>query len=71
LAERLRAAVATRPAHFGTQMIGLTTSIGVALTTDANFEVLVDTADAALYCAKRLGRNRVEWAGDESDAIPA
>lgn len=71
LAERMRAAVAAQPARFGTHAIGLTTSIGIAMDAKADFEALVDAADAALYCAKRLGRNRIAWADDKRDAIPA
>jgi diguanylate cyclase (GGDEF)-like protein len=63
LAERLRTAVAavrTADGH------GITASIGVALTRPADAEDpadglwrLIDRADAAMYEAKRQGRNRV------------
>jgi two-component system, cell cycle response regulator len=64
-AERLRSAVAeidfTALDH---QRIPLTVSIGVACTPNASGspEVLLQAADAALYDAKRNGRNRVEMA---------
>jgi diguanylate cyclase (GGDEF)-like protein len=65
LAECMRAAVAAQPAAYGSHAIGVTTSVGVAMAPHASFEALVDAADTALYRAKRLGRNRVEWDHDE------
>jgi diguanylate cyclase (GGDEF)-like protein len=61
LAERMRAAVAAKPAMFDGRPINITTSVGGAAATDANFERLVSAADAALYRAKHLGRNQVAW----------
>jgi GGDEF domain-containing protein len=65
LAERLRHAVST---SWPTQEV--TASIGVALAgTDAVDDVtdslwkLIDRADAAMYEAKRAGRDRVTLAG--------
>ncbi len=45
----------------------VTISVGIAsVTPDMNQSgALVSAADAALYRAKQLGRNRVEWAGSE------
>jgi diguanylate cyclase (GGDEF)-like protein len=61
LAERMRAAVAAEPAAFDGRTINITTSVGGATATDANFEHLISAADVALYRAKHLGRNQVAW----------
>ena len=61
LAERMRAAVATRPTVFDGRTINITTSVGGAAAADANFEHLVSAADVALYQAKNHGRNQVAW----------
>ena len=62
-AERLRAALAALEVlHDGTT-ISLTASFGVAelCATDDRPDAAVRRADAAMYAAKRLGRNRVEY----------
>jgi len=42
----------------------ITISCGVApLGLDTSLDSLIEKADAALYCAKDAGRNRVEVAG--------
>jgi len=59
LAERLRSAA-------GELSPGITISVGVATLdprVDREPNDLVQRADAALYRAKRMGRNRVERAG--------
>jgi diguanylate cyclase (GGDEF)-like protein len=61
LAERMRAAVAAKPAVCDGRSINITTSVGGAAATGANFEQLVSAADVALYQAKHLGRNQVAW----------
>jgi len=68
LAERLRVQVAATPfsivrADGGTQPLNLTVSLGLAWTPThaTNAEGLLAAADAALYEAKRRGRNRLEW----------
>ena len=66
LAERWRSAVEeSRFADPAGQVLGVTLSVGVASLDDdmASPEALVGAADAALYRAKSLGRNRVELAG--------
>ncbi|UTH72817.1 diguanylate cyclase [Chromobacterium sp. IIBBL 290-4] len=66
LAERLRAAIEASPLQLpGGQSLSVTASFGAASLSDANhsLELLLVAADHALYSAKRLGRNRVEWSG--------
>jgi two-component system, cell cycle response regulator len=60
IAERIRLAVAARAAEFGEAAISVTVSIGLAQTspTIATMDALIAAADAALYEAKRSGRNR-------------
>ncbi len=60
IAERIRTAV-TRlriPLLNGDGLIQLTASLGVAVTTEGNKNELIAEADAALYQAKRDGKNR-------------
>ncbi|QGZ60374.1 sensor domain-containing diguanylate cyclase [Paraburkholderia acidisoli] len=63
LAETVRAAVEALGVPHGDSPSGvLTVSVGVACTAQgafADWRALVDAADAALYAAKRAGRNRV------------
>lgn len=59
-AERVRAAIAAQSYDVGGgQLLTATASLGVAVTTDADVAALLHAADAALYEAKRSGRNRV------------
>ena len=62
IAERLRSLVAAEPVHTAQGAINVTISAGVAEITDEMRDVatLIDRADAAMYFAKRTGRNRVE-----------
>jgi diguanylate cyclase len=75
LAEQIRTAVAAgriRRADSKEQPGSVTLSIGVAIGTgDDTLESMLARADAALYAAKRAGRNRVSVDGDESPAAAA
>ncbi|HEY0636359.1 MAG TPA: GGDEF domain-containing protein [Pseudonocardiaceae bacterium] len=61
VAERIRSAAAGLDWSLPGSLPGPTVSIGVS-TGPADLDVLFTQADAALYRAKRLGRNRVEVA---------
>jgi diguanylate cyclase (GGDEF)-like protein len=60
LAERLRAAVEQHRFEHGGQVIPVTVSVGVAVERKVDdAQAFVAAADAAMYEAKRAGRNRV------------
>jgi diguanylate cyclase (GGDEF)-like protein len=64
MAERLRRQIARTPFLYAGQALAISLSIGVAIATgrpatDDAAEKLVEQADAALYRAKRAGKNRV------------
>ncbi|MQT14537.1 GGDEF domain-containing protein [Segnochrobactrum spirostomi] len=61
VAERLRGAIEAVKVPLGDSEIGVTVSLGVAISRTGNhsWTDLIDAADAALYEAKRAGRNRV------------
>ena len=60
LAKRLVAAVAERPFEFGGHRIPVTISVGAAVDRGkSEVQTLIAAADAAMYEAKRAGRNRV------------
>ncbi len=62
-AERLRAALGDAPIRAGEHTLPVTCSIGVGVALrprEADAASLLASADAAVYEAKRLGRNRVE-----------
>ncbi len=63
VAERVRNTVAERPLVTEENPISVSVSLGVARATSAtpDLEVLISRADAAMYIAKREGRNRVEF----------
>jgi diguanylate cyclase (GGDEF)-like protein len=56
-AEQLRMSVQAAYIHDGERAIPMTASFGVASGFPANYEVLIRTADVALYRAKDNGRN--------------
>ena len=63
LGERLRVAISQLPLENTPEELRITASFGVAeLGRDMLFEDAYPIADAALYAAKSLGRNRVECA---------
>lgn len=64
-AERIREKLAAQTFRFEGQEVKVSASFGVASLGDGevlDFGRLVERADQALYAAKRLGRNRVEFA---------
>ena len=64
LAERLRFAISREPVKLADSGLTVTISLGVTVSAPglpAAPETLVRTADEALYRAKELGRDRVEW----------
>ena len=61
-AEQIRRAVETRPIETSEASVHVTVSLGAVVSTDwdeLNGEGLIREADAALYRAKKEGRNRV------------
>ena len=63
LAERLRASIAAETVTIAEGAVPLTCSMGIATHEIAqDVEALLGAADAALYRAKKAGRNRVELA---------
>lgn len=65
LAERLRTRIAEQPLIIGSRRVSVTISFGVATYPDVAHtrEDLFESADRALYTAKREGRNRVAVSG--------
>lgn len=63
IAERLREALEKHPVPWKGDAVFVTASFGFAVTSATesdSVDELIQAADAALYCAKRNGRNRVE-----------
>jgi diguanylate cyclase (GGDEF)-like protein len=71
LCERLCAAVRELQFDAGSQVFGVSVSVGVAMLTaaDDNVGALLARADAALYLAKRSGRDRVLVAGADAERL--
>ena len=69
LAERLRQTFAAQPVEWNRLTAGITISVGVAGTSTSEGRIveLIVSADAALYEAKRDGRNRVAAAKEKLD----
>ena len=69
IAERLRASFETAGVTIGDHAIGATVSIGAATVARpvTDIDALIARADAALYRAKRDGRNRLYVADDRAD----
>jgi diguanylate cyclase (GGDEF)-like protein len=63
IAERLRASLSSRPIDSRAGPVAMTASVGLATLRDGDSpERLLARADAAMYAAKRAGRNRVQAA---------
>lgn len=61
IGERIRADIESHTLAYGMDVLNLTASLGVAtLQGDDTVDSLLKRADAAMYQAKKLGRNRVE-----------
>ncbi len=73
LAERLRNAVADEPVDAGEVRLPITLSVGAACRVDGSAEgvEVLRAADAALYCAKREGRNRAVLAEGLTPSVTA
>ncbi|MGB8541733.1 MAG: diguanylate cyclase [Candidatus Acidiferrales bacterium] len=73
LAERIRRAVEAQPISTEAGDISITVSLGAAVSSGAapvDPEIMLSTADEALYRAKEGGRNRSEMGVSDLDAIP-
>lgn len=69
VAERLRLAIEAKEIIVDGVTFSITVSFGVAISSDtSSYESLLKSADNALYCAKRAGRNRAEL---NEDAVAA
>jgi len=67
IAQRLRQRVQDEPIEVGTQSIRVTASVGLVYLpagTATSLEEVIKQADAALFHAKRTGRNRLVCAGE-------
>jgi len=73
VAERLRRKIAAAPARMDSEGLELpiTVSIGIAVASNDGAAELLQRADAALYAAKRAGRNRVASSGESEGSKDA
>ena len=72
LAERLRMSLCSKMFEFGEIKLSSSASFGIAYLEDYNIEKAIFHADMALYQAKRGGRNRtVFWGDEDNDIMPA
>jgi diguanylate cyclase (GGDEF)-like protein len=72
LAERLRTAISRQPIRLEQRSLAFTISLGISRSTPGEGmspERVIRAADEALYRAKDLGRNRVEWAEPVEELI--
>lgn len=71
VAERIRQAVHSHTDIISDQAVTLSVSVGVAgtCTHGHDFDALIAAADAALYRAKAMGRNRVEVSTESGDEL--
>jgi diguanylate cyclase (GGDEF)-like protein len=70
LCQRLRRSIETDDWAEIRPELRVTVSFGVCARTDeSDVDALVERADAAMYRAKRSGRNRVVWYSDQPDRL--
>jgi diguanylate cyclase (GGDEF)-like protein len=73
IADRIRLAIVTNPLAIDGEIVTISASVGVSFTANAGHDLqrLCREADAALYCAKRAGRNRVVSDAEDGDRLRA
>ncbi len=71
VAEMIRRDVASLPFHGGDQRVTISVGVAAVLPDDDDAATMIARADAALYCAKNAGRNRVAVAPAGAGAEPS